>query len=127
MVNNIKVLVVEDDAVMRTIELKNLREKGYQVLEAEDGKQGLAMIEKERPQVVLLDLLLPEVDGYQVLETVRKHADPGIAATKVLVFSNLWSDKDILRAQALKPDGFFVKASTTMEEIMEKIQEILAI
>lgn len=121
-----KVLVVEDDAVMRTIEIKNLRDQGYQVMEADDGQKALDTIAAERPNLILLDLLLPTVDGFGILEQIRKNPDAGIAATPVLVFSNLWSDKDILRVQDLKVQGYFVKASTTMEEITQKVREVLA-
>lgn len=124
--SEMKVLVVEDDSVMRTIEIKNVKEQGYQVLEAEDGQKAIELVSSERPNLVLLDLLLPTVDGFHVLETIRKHQDPQIAKTPVLVFSNLWSDKDLLRVQDLKVDGYFVKASTTMEEIVAKIREVLS-
>ncbi|MDP3740934.1 MAG: response regulator [bacterium] len=120
-----KILVVEDDEIMRGIEVKQLKSLDQVILEAEDGQQALLEIEKHKPDLILLDLLLPKVDGYGVLEAIRKHKDPAIAKSVVLVLSNLWSDKDILRAKALKVDAYFVKASTPIEDVIEKVTEIL--
>lgn len=121
-----KVLVVEDDASMREIEVRNLKKLNFQVLEAEDGQQAIDLLGQERPDLVLLDLMLPKVDGFGVLEFIRKNPDQQLSAIPVVVLSNLWSDKDILRTQALKIDAYFVKANSTMAEVMAKIHEVFA-
>lgn len=120
-----KILMVEDDVAMREIVIHKLMSHGFDVKEAEDGKQGLEVLLKEKPDLVLLDLMLPEVDGFKVLETVRAHQDPKIAGTPIIILSNLWSNKDILRTKALKVQAYMVKAYFTTEEILSKINEIL--
>jgi DNA-binding response OmpR family regulator len=120
-----KILMVEDDVAMREIVIHKLISHGFDVKEAEDGKQGLELIMKEKPDLVLLDLMLPEVDGFKVLETVRANPDPKIASTPIIILSNLWSNKDILRTKALKVQAYMVKAYFTTEEILNKINEIL--
>jgi DNA-binding NarL/FixJ family response regulator len=70
--------------------------------------------------------MLPEVDGFKVLETIRAHQDPNISNTPVIILSNLWSNKDILRTKDLKVQAYMVKAYFTTEEILNKINEILA-
>jgi DNA-binding response OmpR family regulator len=120
-----KILMVEDDVAMREIVIHKLMAHGFDVKEAEDGKQGIDMLLKEKPDLVLLDLMLPEVDGFKVLETVRAHGDPKIAGTPIIILSNLWSNKDILRTKALKVQAYMVKAYFTTEEILNKINEIL--
>lgn len=120
-----KILVVEDDPAMREIVTHKLLSHGFMVKQAEDGRQAIEKFDQEKPDLVLLDLMLPEVDGFHVLENIRKRPDAALAATPVIVLSNLWSNKDILSTQALKVDAYMVKAYFTTEEILTKINEIL--
>lgn len=120
-----KILMIEDDMAMREIVIHKLMTHGFEVKEAEDGKKGIDMLIQEKPDLVLLDLMLPEVDGFKVLETVRSSEDAGLAKTPVIILSNLWSNKDILRTKALKVQAYMVKAYFTTEEILSKINEIL--
>lgn len=120
-----KILAVEDDVAMREIVVHKLIASGYEVQEAEDGKKALEAFASMHPDLVLLDLMLPEVDGFAVLEQIRKNPDEKLANTPVIVLSNLWSNQDILRTQALKASAYMVKAYFTTEEIMTKIQELL--
>lgn len=121
-----KILVVEDDADLRNILIDGLRLSNYQIIPAEDGQQALDLLLDSRPDLVLLDLLLPKLDGFQVLERLRQYPDKAIAETKVIVLSNLWSDKDILRAQALKVDEYYVKANTNLEDVFKKVKAELS-
>lgn len=120
-----KILIVEDDMAMRDIVIHKLLAHGFDVKEAEDGRVGIDLALKEKPDLVLLDLMLPEVDGFKVLETIRADKDPNIANTPVIILSNLWSNKDILRTKDLKVQAYMVKAYFTTEEILNKINEIL--
>src|SRR5262245_37268436 len=97
-----KILIVEDDSAMREIVTHKLRTNGFDVVEAEDGKQGLAKAETEKPDLILLDLMLPEMDGFSVLEKIRGSQDANFAKTPIIVLSNLWSNKDILRTKSLQ-------------------------
>src|SRR5262249_9449822 len=120
-----KILMVEDDVAMREIVVHKLATNGFDVKEAEDGQEGVDLIIKEQPDLVLLDLMLPEMDGFKVLEIIRKHENPKIANTPVIVLSNLWSNKDILKTKALNVQAYLVKAYFTTEEILTKINEVL--
>ena len=111
---------------MREIVVHKLSSNGFEVSEAGDGKQGIDLIIQEKPALVLLDLMLPEVDGFQVLETIRKHEDKQVANTPIIVLSNLWSNKDILKTKALKVQAYLVKAYFTTEEILKKVNDVLA-
>jgi CheY-like chemotaxis protein len=124
--NQKKVVVVEDDIAMREIVVHKLASNGYTVKEADDGKKGIELITTEKPDIVLLDLMLPEVDGFQVLENIRKNPDPTVSKIPIIVLSNLWSNKDILKTKALHVQAYMVKAYFTTEEIMKKVNEVLA-
>lgn len=120
-----KILMVEDDVAMRDIVIHKLLAHGFEVKEAENGKKGIDLILNEKPDLVLLDLMMPEVDGFKVLETVRGHTDEEVKKTPIIILSNLWSNKDILRAKDLQVQAYMVKAYFTTEEILNKINEIL--
>ncbi len=120
------VLIVEDDNDLRNVLVDRLSGWNYQVVQAEDGEKAVDAVLNHKPHLVLLDLLLPKLDGFQVLEAVRKNPSKEIADTRILVLSNLWSDKDILQAKALKVDEYFVKANTNLEDVFEKIRTLLA-
>jgi DNA-binding response OmpR family regulator len=120
-----KILMVEDDAAMREIVIHKLQKHGFDVSEAEDGKKAIDIVGQEKPDLILLDLMLPEVDGFTVLENIRKNADKKLAETPIIILSNLWSNKDILRTRSLKVQAYMVKAYFTTEEILNKINEIL--
>lgn len=125
--NKRKVLiVVEDDGLLRRILSDKLRAMGFEVFQAEDGQEALNQILDKKPSLILLDLLIPKVDGFVVLEKIRSYPDKQIANTPVVVLSNLWSDRDILRVKALKIDEYFVKANTDMEQVFEKIKDLMA-
>ncbi len=121
-----KVVMAEDDLAMREIVTHKLISHGFAVKEAEDGKQALDLILEQHPDIVLLDLMMPEMDGFQVLEALRANPNAQLANTPVIILSNLWSNKDILRTKALKVQAYMVKAYFTTEEILNKVNEILA-
>ena len=93
-----KILVAEDDSAMRDIISHKLKTSGFLVEEAPDGRQAADLFVSEKPNLVLLDLLMPEMNGFAVLESIRKNSDQAVANTPVIVLSNLWSNKDILQA-----------------------------
>ena len=120
-----KILVVEDDTDMRGILVDRLGSSNYKVFQASDGEEAVSLIVDQKPDLILLDLLLPKLDGFKVLDRLRHYPDAKIAETKVIVLSNLWSNKDILRAQALKVDEYYVKANTDLQDVFSKVTEIM--
>lgn len=121
-----RILIVEDDVDLRTSLADKLQSFNYEVSQAGDGEVAVELLVDIKPDLVLLDLLVPKLDGFKVLERIRHYPEPQISNTKVVVLSNLWSDKDILRAQALKVDEYFVKANADLEEVYTKIKAILS-
>lgn len=120
-----KILIVEDDITMREIVVHKLSTNGFTVVEADDGKSAIETWKKEKPDLVLLDLMLPEMDGFQILEAVRKGGDADIQKTGVIVLSNLFSKEDIKKAKDLGIDDFMVKAYYTTEEILTRVKDAL--
>jgi len=121
-----KILIIEDDSVLLNILISKFSASNYEVLVAEDGEKGIDQVTKHQPDVIILDLMLPKIDGFGVLKAIRKHSDPKVSKASVVVLSNLWSNKDILQAQALKIDQYYVKANTDSGEVVQSVAKILS-
>ncbi len=118
-----RVLVVEDDKFLRDLIVKKLRNEGFKVYEAIDGEEGLRIIIKESAEIILLDLILPGIDGFEVLRRLKEQM-----ATKnipVIVLSNLGQAEDIARASSLGANSYMIKAKFTPDEIISNIKKIL--
>ncbi len=120
-----KVLIVEDDLDFRNSLRDTLAAMGFAVTTADDGEQAIERLLNHRPNVVILDLLLPKVHGFEVLKKIRSYPDPDIAKTPVVIVSNLSSETDYDQAQTMGVSGYFVKNHLKMEELTGKIKEIL--
>lgn len=120
-----KILVAEDDPAMAEIIVHKLNSAGFRVNHASNGFKALEMFKQEQPDIMLLDIMMPELDGFGVLESIRGNPNKKLANTPVIVLSNLWSNEDILKAKNLKANDYIVKAYFTTEEILKKINEIL--
>jgi len=109
--SNQLVLVIEDDPAIRLGLRKSLGFEGYQILEAADGERGLEMVFQRRPDLVVLDLMLPKVNGYEVCRTIRKH-DPTIP---ILILSAKDQEMDKLMGFDLGADDYVTKPFSTRE------------
>lgn len=120
-----KIAVVEDELTMREIMVEKLKSSGFDVVQAEDGLKAVKLIEKETPDLVLLDLMLPDLDGYGVLTKIRNSKSPALAKTPVIILTNLWSKDEIVKTKKLGVSAYIIKAYMTTEEIVDKIKEII--
>lgn len=118
-----KVLIVEDDEFLRSLTAKRLEKDGYEVAIAVDGESANGIAVENKPDLILLDLLLPGVDGFEVLKKLRE--DEVTKNTPVIVFSNLGQREDIEKAKGLGANDFLIKANFTLDDVIEKINTIL--
>ena len=119
-----KVLVIEDDTFLRELIVQKLDKEGYEVTEALDGEEGVKQVKTQRPDIILLDLILPGVDGFEVLRQIKE--DDATAKIPVLILSNLGQKEDIEKGMKLGAKDFLIKAHFTPGEIIEKIKKILS-
>ncbi len=117
------VLYVEDEAFFASIISKKLQEDGFQVDVASDGAQGWAAMQKKKYDLVLLDLILPELGGFEVLEKIK--SDPNLNATPVVILSNLSTEEDKKKAKELGAHSFYVKINSMPNEILALVRRIL--
>ena len=118
-----KILVVEDDKFLREMISRKLEKEGYEVYQAIDGEKGEEKIKEVKPDIVLLDLILPGIDGFEVLERVKK--DPEVAEIPIIILSNLGQKSEVERGLNLGAVDFLIKAHFTPAEIVRKIKEII--
>jgi DNA-binding response OmpR family regulator len=118
-----KILVVEDDKFLREMISRKLDKEGYEVVQAIDGEKGEAMVKEEKPDLVLLDLILPGIDGFEVLERTKNN--PEVSAIPVIILSNLGQKSEIERGLKLGAVDFLIKAHFTPAEIVKKIRETI--
>jgi DNA-binding response OmpR family regulator len=118
-----KILLIEDDKFLRELMARKLLTLNYDVSVAVDGEEGLQKIKGEKPDLVLLDLILPGINGFEVLEKAK--SDPNTVAIPVIILSNLGQGDDIERGLKLGAKDFLVKAHFTPQEIVNKLQSYL--
>lgn len=117
------ILIIEDDEFLRSLVAKRLEQAGFRIAVAVDGESGLAVAADSQPALILLDLLLPGMDGYEFLEKIK--ARENLRSIPVVAFSNLGQREDIEKAKTLGADDFLIKANFTLDELVLKIEERL--
>ena len=119
-----KILVIEDEPAFQKLIHDQLVRDGYEVIQAEDGQKGLDEAKSKHPDLILLDLKLPVMDGLTVLSELRQ--DSWGKDAKVIVLTNLEPDKEILdKVLSFKPELYLVKSNIKLSELREKILNVL--
>jgi len=118
-----KVLMIEDDPVLQRMYTSRLKEDGYEVDLAIDGAEGLYKALKTDPDIVLLDLVLPKVDGFHILAEMRKN--PKTQKTPIIILSNQGQAEDATKALKLGADDYIVKLNNPPSTVIKKIQTLL--
>lgn len=119
-----KIVLIEDDEVLAEVLYSELAEAGFEVSPAFDGKEGLKQVREKKPDLVLLDLILPEMHGFEVLEELKK--SPDTEKIPVIILSLLGEDEDIKKGLKLGADDYIVKSSHAIAEIVEKVKNFFA-
>lgn len=118
-----KILIVEDDKFLRELIGQKLVREGYEILESIDGEDGIKKIKSEKPGLVLLDLILPNIDGFEVLSRIKKEVLTDVPP--VIILSNLGQKEDVEKGLKLGATDYLIKAHFTPGEIIEKVKSIL--
>ena len=118
-----RILLAEDDRFLRRAEEAALKRAGFVVLAAADGEEALRMAIAEKPDLVLLDLIMPKLQGFEVLKALK--ADPA-TAIPVVVLSNLGQEGDVQRALEGGAVAYLVKANLSLDELVARARETLA-
>ena len=117
------ILIIEDDKFLRELIAKKLIKEGYEISEAVDGEEGMKKVKEEKPDLVLLDLILPGIDGFEVLSRMREES--ALTSIPVIILSNLGQKEDVEKGLKLGAVDYLIKAHFTPGEIIDKIRAAL--
>src|SRR3989338_7408168 len=116
-----KILFIEDEAVIHKTLSDVLEKDNFQVLSALDGEIGLRLAKEKNPDLILLDLVLPKMDGFEVLKNLK--ADPATKAIPVIVLTNLEQMEDIQKAIDLGARTYLVKSNYDLQEVVDMVKK----
>lgn len=118
-----KILFIEDESALQKTLGEILRQEDYEIISALDGETGLRLANAKKPDLILLDLVLPRIHGFEVLKKLKENAET--KAIPVLVLTNLEDVKDIEKVLNLGATTYLVKENYTLEEVLEKVKKTL--
>ena len=119
-----RVLLAEDDRFLRKAAETALKRHGFVVVAAVDGEEALRLARAEPPDLVLLDLIMPKMQGFEVLRALK--SDPATAPIPVVILSNLGQDGDVKQAMDAGAAGYFVKANLSLQDLVKRVGELVA-
>jgi len=123
MTNKKKIFIIEDDEFLADIYQAQLSQGGFQVAVFNEGEKGYQAVIKEKPDLIILDILLPKSDGYDILKRVRENTLT--KKTPVIMLTNLSSKVDVKRGLSLGANDFLIKAHFTPSEVLSIVDKYL--
>ena len=118
-----KILVVEDDSTLASNLSKTLKSGGFEVFVSNDGESGFRQAQEKKPDLIILDLVLPKKHGFKVMEDLK--ARPELASIPLIVLTNLETPHDIERASSFGVKAYLVKANYSLNEILKRVKEVV--
>lgn len=119
-----KILLVEDDSNLREIYGARLEAEGYEIVAASDGEEALALAVRERPDLIISDVMMPKISGFDMLDILR--TTPETKNVKVIVMTALSQDEDRRRGEELGADRYVVKSQVTLDDVVTMVQDLLS-
>lgn len=119
----LKIVLVEDDHFLADMYATKFKTEGFNVLVGYDGEEGLRLIKEELPDIVLLDILLPKIDGFDVLRKLKK--DAKTKSIPVILLTNLGQKDDVKKGLEEGADSYLIKAHFMPSEVVQKIRDII--
>lgn len=120
-----KILVIEDELAYLKLLRDQLSEQGYEVVEAKDGQEGLEVAKTEKPDLILLDIRMPIMDGMTMLDLLRK--DEYGKTAKVIILTNIEPDDKILKDVLTDlPTYYLIKSDTKLDDLLVKVKDVIA-
>ncbi len=121
----IKVVIVEDEKMLADMYATKLAMEGFEAQKANDGATGFELVKQTKPSIVLLDIIMPKIDGFGVLKMIKD--DPTLKDIPVVLLTNLGQDEDIKKGKQLGAADYFIKSNHTPAEVVQKVRQILGL
>jgi len=119
------ILLVEDEPLLANLLKQRLEKEGISVFLGRDGEEALNILKENKPDLILLDIILPKISGFELMEVLQK--DPQFQKAPIVVISNLGQESDVERGQSLGAIGYFIKAKVSIEDLVSKIKAFLKV
>ncbi|MCD6429269.1 response regulator [bacterium] len=116
-----KILLIEDDPLLLDIYTTKLKQEGFEVVVATDGDKALDIVKKENPDLVLLDIVLPNKDGWEILKKIKQEKK----SSKVIILSNLGQKEEVEKGIQLGAEKYLIKANFTPSQVVEEIKKVI--
>jgi DNA-binding response OmpR family regulator len=117
-----KIMIIEDDKFLSSLIKTRLEKEGFATIQAFDGEEATNLLRQERPDLIIMDLIMPKVNGFEVLQTIS--ITPQLEKVPVVILSNLAQDSDIEKARELGAKEYFVKVKISIDDLMKKIKDL---
>lgn len=117
------VVLVEDEKMLAEMYVTKFTMEGYDAHKANDGQTGFELIKQVKPDIILLDIIMPKLDGFAVLKMLKNDAQ--LKNIPVILLTNLGQDEDIKKGKELGAVDYFVKANHTPAEVVNKVKQVL--
>lgn len=117
------ILLIEDEEMLANMYETKFKNEGFDIRKALDGETGLKMAAEAKPDIILLDIIMPKLDGFSVLKKIKENDK--LKNVPVILLTNLGQDEDIKKGQTLGATGYLVKANLTPIEVVNKVKEYL--
>lgn len=120
-----KILIVEDDESLRNLYITILKEAGFSVDSAADGEVALTLMQKGGYDLILLDIMLPKIDGLTIMDRLSQNPPP-VSNQHLVVLSNVGQDEAIAKAMSLGAEGYLIKSDYTPDQVVERVNSFLS-
>jgi DNA-binding response OmpR family regulator len=121
--NEKKILIIEDDTILSSMYEIKLKQEGFIVIRADDGAQGINIAKSEKPDLILLDVILPQLDGFSVIRELKE--DKSIKDIPVIMLTNLGTNDDVEKGEEMGAVDYLVKANNTPAQVSQVIKKHL--
>jgi DNA-binding response OmpR family regulator len=118
-----KILIIEDDRFLSSLMKARLEKEGFTVEQAFDGEEAMGLLKQELPVLIILDLIMPKITGFEVLQTIS--ITPVLSKVPVVILTNLAQDSDIQKARELGAKEYFVKVKVSIDDLVGKIKTLV--
>lgn len=119
-----KILLVEDEPLLSNLLKQRLEKEGMEVVQAHDGEEALGFLRASKPDLIILDIILPKVSGFEILQFLQ--SDPQLEKAPVIIASNLGQDADMIKGKSLGAVQYFVKAKMSIEDLVVEVKKAVS-
>ena len=118
------ILLVEDEPLLGKLLRQRLLKEGFGVLYARDGDEAVESLKTNKPDLILLDIVLPKMSGFEIMEKIKN--DPGLNKAPIIIISNLGQETDVSKGEELGAVGYFVKANVSIGELVDQVKKFFS-